>query len=345
VRYWIIACCSLCFVGVATPIFAFNRTAQVEEAIHAAQQFLVKQVLIEQYSLISEVSDGTVPLEAIHTNRIITAYFIASALQHDFFLRLVRYPLALPILAMQQGQVWGYGQDIVADADDTAFALQTLFLLGLHPETSGLDLFYQPLQRAYGTFASSLALPLAIHPETQYNKAIHPEVNANVFKAYVLLKDEQYINDQLMTQFQTASGAWPSYFYVGPYYSTYLNLSLLCQAHANTRAIKKGLQFIAVSQNQKGSWGAPDNPYDTALALNTLFACHADDRQSVERGIAYLLSTQQPTGDWVMQSTIWRYVQSDRPYVVLSARDTFHVLTTALALKAMQSYLGYTKIM
>jgi hypothetical protein len=330
-------------VGACTTVFAFNRTAQVEEAIHAAQQFLVKQVLIEQYSLISEVSDGTVPLEAIHTNKIITAYFIASALQHDFLLNLIRHPLVLPILAMQQGQVWGYGQDIVPDADDTAFALQTLFLLGLHPDTGGLDLFYQPLQRAYGTFASSVALPLAIHPETQYNKAIHPEVNANVFNAYRLLKNRLSPNYQLIEQFQTASGAWPSYFYTGQYYSTYLNLSLLCQVHANTRAIKKGLRFITASQNHEGSWGVPGNPYDTALALNTLFACHGDDRQAIEKGMAYLLSTQHSTGDWVMQNRIWHYVQSDHPYVVLSARDTFHVLTTALALKAMQSYLGYAK--
>ncbi|MBI5116666.1 hypothetical protein HZA56_09360 [Candidatus Poribacteria bacterium] len=59
---------------------------------------------------------------------------------------------------------------------------------------------------------------------------------------------------------------------------------------------------IASLQNGSGGWGITyryeSDPYGTLLSLETLFEAGYEDKATLERGIAYLLSKQQPDGSW-----------------------------------------------
>jgi len=101
-------------------------------------------------------------------------------------------------------------------------------------------------------------------------------------------------------------GAYPDYFWT-PYYATSQIVAAFAGwGRANDPVVKRALRFTRDHQNTDGSWGdvgeplTPSRELWTALALRTLEATpDTESKAAIERGIAYLLSRQQPDGHWV----------------------------------------------
>jgi hypothetical protein len=101
-------------------------------------------------------------------------------------------------------------------------------------------------------------------------------------------------------------GAFPDYFWT-PYYAT----SQIVAAFAgwgrrDDPVVERVVRFTRNHQNPDGSWGdageplTPSRELYTALALLTLQAAgDKAPRRVIDRGIAYLLSRQQPDGRWI----------------------------------------------
>jgi prenyltransferase beta subunit len=101
-------------------------------------------------------------------------------------------------------------------------------------------------------------------------------------------------------------GAYPDYFWT-PYYAT----SQIVAAFAgwgrrDDPVVERTVRFTRTQQNADGSWGdagvplTPSRELWTALALLTLEAASdGPSRPAIERGVAYLLSRQQPDGRWI----------------------------------------------
>ena len=70
--------------------------------------------------------------------------------------------------------------------------------------------------------------------------------------------------------------------------------------------VKRAIRFTRDRQTPDGSWGDVVDPFTpsrevwTALAVLTLQAVSAqEEREAIQRGIAYLLRRQQPDGHWI----------------------------------------------
>lgn len=314
----------------------------IQQSIDRARTFLVRKVVDDQYYLACR----SIPAkECILTKegKILTGYFIVSA----FYNRIpgeVYTKIKNQILAENRGTLWGYSLNSPVDADDTSFAIQTAAMLGISLDTSTLERFYKQRMNGYATFISNReALPThLVSPPANFG--IHPEVNANIYHLFNRLHLSTKINYSLIRKFQARAGYWYSYFYPGKYYSTYLNLRLLCAAGQLRKQVEKGVQFIITSQNRDGSWGSVSNAYDTALALNSLLACGYSKEKQIKKGIDYLLSQQVPQGYWKTNSVIWSYDHQNAPLVRWSAYDSEHVITTALVVRALTDYLNSNRV-
>jgi squalene cyclase len=101
-------------------------------------------------------------------------------------------------------------------------------------------------------------------------------------------------------------GAYPDYFWT-PYYATsQIVAGFAGWGKPNDPVVKRALRFTREHQNSDGSWGDAGEPLTpsrelwTALALRTLEAApDIESNDAIRRGIAYLLSHQQPDGRWI----------------------------------------------
>lgn len=315
----------------------------IGHAIQAGQQFLSSRVLTDTYSLACKSSTGKVCV-IDKSGKITTGFFITQALMINHQMTESVKNKIIDMVEKErrtvgtQANQWGYSLIGPTDADDTSFALQTLLLLGKDVDLSGLIKFYVASENAY----SSNVLRYTTKPATVFiaanNSAIHAEINANVFQLFQSLHQESKINYALIKYFQKPEGDWHSYFYQGRYYSTYMNMGVLCAAENKYSEIDKGLKFILSTQNPDGSWGEPGNPYDTALAIKTLSRCHQPENPVIQKGIAFLLQTQTKDGFWEHSQPIWKYIVTQKPFVIWSIYDNNHVLTTALVVQALGNY-------
>jgi squalene-hopene/tetraprenyl-beta-curcumene cyclase len=88
-----------------------------------------------------------------------------------------------------------------------------------------------------------------------------------------------------------------------------LALHLLADVHRGPAAktLQPGIDVLLNRQNADGGWGQekdlPSDAYATGQALYALsLAGVARDRENVQRGVAFLLRTQQEDGSWPMKS-------------------------------------------
>lgn len=316
---------------------------RIENAIHSGRNFLIDRVLNERYLLNCQSNLQSAPCRANSMGEILSGFFIFEALRVGQKIpENVSSKITARLEKEKQGTsenyFWGYSHSAPADADDTCFGLRTLLLLGNKIQINGLNQFYVPTENAYATFTYQNTPKVELKSASINNRAIHPEVNANIFQMFQEMHLESKVNYDLIKQYQSADGYWFTYFYPGKYYSTYMNMRVLCAANTGSKEVSKGLQFISSSQHADGSWGTPGNTYETALALNTLMTCHAKKNPATRKGITYLLQTQQSDGYWKNEQKIWVYTASDIPEIIWSAYDVNHVLTTALAVQALSNY-------
>ena len=114
---------------------------------------------------------------------------------------------------------------------------------------------------------------------------------------------------------QLKDGSWYGRWGMNYIYGTWSVLSALNAAHVDPQSpmIQKAVAWLTSIQNADGGWGedgtsykldyhgyepAPSTSSQTAWALIGLMAAGAVRHAAVERGIRYLLGTQQPDGFW-----------------------------------------------
>lgn len=113
---------------------------------------------------------------------------------------------------------------------------------------------------------------------------------------------------------QATDGSWFGRWGVNYIYGTSGALSALSLIAPETQknSIKRGAAWLTGCQNTDGGWGETCRSYDnpllkgkgtstpsqTAWALIGLMAASSYDKLVIERGINYLINTQQPDGTW-----------------------------------------------
>lgn len=297
----------------------------LQQAIQRGELFLKTEMLQNQFGILCQSNSLQRPCPVSGTGKIFASYFVLDALGDNIPENIKKNMVAI-IKAEEKNHIWGYSLNSPPDADDTSFALQILTKLGEKQNIDGLLIFYKPYFRAYSTF-------LAIQEK---NFGIHPDVNANIFHFYHLLNLDAVINYDLISASQNKQGDWQSYYYAGKYYSTYLNMKILCETKQRKVNVLQGLHFLKSTQNNDGSWS--HDPYDTALALNALLVCERQPSVAVTSGVKALLKMQTKNGDWVRDKMIFSYVYQEKPRIVWSFYDNTHLVTTALATLALKRY-------
>lgn len=91
-------------------------------------------------------------------------------------------------------------------------------------------------------------------------------------------------------------------------------LACIGRSEQSCTAVKKACAFLLRHQNADGGWGEaleslnarhcvsePDSSQvtNTAYAVIGLIAAQCSDQAAIERGVAYIMKTQQPTGEWL----------------------------------------------
>lgn len=315
--------------------------------IHQGEDFLKRQVYLNHHYMACQ-SSGAVACPLFKTGQVFLAAFIAEALAEN--MGQVGTILVDEIKREQRSDAWGYAPNAPLDADDTAFALQALWILEPTFREEKVKKYLDALQHffyvaefaAYTTFIQQqhmLVMP-AIFPSTENNQGIHPEVNANIgYMLHLTGRDTEFLDNTLL-QFQAEDGSWYGYFYPSRFYSSYMFARYFCRVEGNQLAIQKTIKFIEGSRHSDGSFGQPTNVYTSALAINTLLVCaHQFPPSSVHRSISYLLQQQKSNGSWQAdKEIIWEYKYANWSDQWWRAYDVQNILVTALAVKALKSY-------
>ena len=113
---------------------------------------------------------------------------------------------------------------------------------------------------------------------------------------------------------QEDDGSWYGRWGVNYIYGTWQVLRGLRAIGVDMRAdwIIRGRDWLESCQNDDGGWGETAASYDdpmlkgrgpstasqTAWALMGLIACGDLNRRSIQRGVEFLVSTQEPDGSW-----------------------------------------------
>jgi len=303
----------------------------------SAIAYLTQRLREGTYGLKAFTSDGS-PCPVHDMGHVFAGFFVTDALGSALS-SADREVLLSRVRAEKRDGLWGYCPSAPLDADDTAFVLRTLLMLGQDVSVEPLAAFYRHDVLAFATFLSQAKAQLTIEPSVYGNSQIHPEVNANIFRLLLDAERGDLVNWDLVIKAQSTDGSWPAYFYPGKYYGTYMFMRLCSTREECASPMDRATDFLVRTQNADGSWGSPGNAHETALALNAL-ACAGTIGAACEKGIAFLLNHQSEDGSWACDRVIWEFYRQQQPLIVWRALDTHRVVTTSLCLKALRAFAG-----
>lgn len=139
----------------------------------------------------------------------------------------------------------------------------------------------------------------------------------NKFPNYLSKEIERSIENgrKFLLSQQHTDGSWYGSWAVCFTYGTWFAVEGLLAAGDATDAVKRGCEFLVSRQNTDGGWGesfescvqkqymphAESQVVNTAWALLTLMAADYADKKVIDRGIEFLISMQEPTGDFPQQ--------------------------------------------
>lgn len=166
----------------------------------------------------------------------------------------------------------------------------------------------------HGGFPTWILDPLAPPPldaamssyiEVTKSGGVDPDVVSNLLYGLILYDPAQFRDHLLkaVTYLETVQderGAWVSRWYAGPYYGTYRVVSVLGVLAPDSKALDRARTFLLQNQGPDGGWGdGRSDPLSTALAVLALTAQNRQlEEGAIERGINYLVGTQEADGGW-----------------------------------------------
>lgn len=303
-----------------------NKTAEVRGALRHAAAFLECQIHAEQLWTACLSSDGSYcPIQ--RDGFLMCAFFVTQAM-HETLSEPDRRTIAARLRNEARGGAWGYSPNAPIDADDTAFALRTLRLLGCDAPLDGIQQFCPP-----GGAVVTWACRRAVEPSFDLLRDVDPDVLANVYLLWLEAGNRSEIHEHLIEALQESDGAWPARYYVNRFYSTRLYLELLQRMASRSDCARKALRFLRSTQNSDGSWGEAHCPFETALAVAGL-ATSPNPEPGVESGLGALLDLQTADGAWKSKKAIWTFQATEQS--VWKAYDLNRVVTTAVAMDAVK---------
>ncbi len=235
------------------------------------------------------------------------------------------------------GWAFQYDNDFYPDLDDTAMVLMALEKVrGLDParlrfaRDRGLRWFLG-MQGSDGGWASFDAdnnrLILNNIPFADHGALLDPSTEDLTGRGLELLGTLGYGLDhpavrpaiEFLKRTQHGDGPWYGRWGVNYIYGTWSVLRGLRAIGEDMNApyVQRVVRWLASHQNADGGWGetcesysnaslagcGPSIPSQAAWALLALFAAGQTSGPVVEKGIEYLLATQQPDGSW--QDSLW----------------------------------------
>lgn len=237
------------------------------------------------------------------------------------------------------------------DADDLGQVMQVLLRTGrrrdvVEPAESALAVLFRDNAYEDGSFDTWIIPAVGRTPlhELQATNAAKfrgdrtGEVVANLLYALVLY-DPKRFDDRIrrgvsfLETHQDAEGSWSSFWYVGPFYGTYVCLRLLAVAAPGSPAVARGVDFLRRAEREDGGWGIGEasDPLSTSLALLGLAlgaGREALEPARVEKALSFLRAGRQEDGGWAAVPFI------TMPQLEHNPTYASRTLTTAYVLKA-----------
>ena len=247
---------------------------------------------------------------------------------------------------------WNYIREmshLPPDCDDLAIVLRTLHCTGGEDLAVACD---KPVRIALDAMHPSGAVPTWIlassQPHrhgsvaaskylteiTQSGSDTQVEVMANLCASLEIGGPARYAHElQRASAFvesrQYADGSWPSHWYKGPYYSTYICSWFVSLVQPSSLCLSRAKQFLNCSRNADGGWGS-----DGSDSLSTAFALLALKNLGAEpailnTGLMLLKDRQSPDGGW--EAVEW--IDFPTPYGI--QRYQSRCITTAFAILSL----------
>jgi squalene-hopene/tetraprenyl-beta-curcumene cyclase len=230
------------------------------------------------------------------------------------------------------GWYFEFNNEFYPDVDDTA-----MVLLGLtKAQTSNERYHLETCQRAidwvkamqccnggWASFDKDNTKMVFQHvPFADHNAMLDPptvDITGRVlemFSHYGATLDERFIKQaiQFIRQEQETDGSWFGRWGVNYVYGTMQVLRGLeaMGVDTNEPMVQQAAEWLRMMQNPDGGWGetcgsyddplqrgiGPSTPSQTAWGVMGLLAAGDTRSEAVQRGVAYLLNTQKPGGDW-----------------------------------------------
>ena len=227
------------------------------------------------------------------------------------------------------GWCFEFSNPYCPDIDDTAMVLLALHTAGYQADPSLYDrvvrwlLSFQNRDGGWAAFDKDVQNPLLENvPFADHNAILDPsccDVTARVLEILgelgfrpghpAIRRAARFLKEQ-----QESDGSWYGRWGVNYIYGTSQVLRGLraIGVHMDKPWIQRGRDWLEAHQNEDGGWGETVASYDdpslrgqgastpsqSAWALLGLCAFPQVHRKSVERGLQYLISTQNPDGSW-----------------------------------------------
>ena len=312
-----------------------------DKAIDRGTAFLRTCLHAGRYALDSVGADGQPNFAQDHGHVFVGAFLVEA--MGDAVTELDRTIVLTRLLSEEQEGLWGYQspglltspetEGYLIDADDSAFVIRTLHLLGVNRRPDRLLQFFRPDVGLVVTWDIAPGARLTTEFSLANNVEAHPEVNANVLLALRGSTLENILDLDVLVREQLPDGSWTSFFYPSPLWATLLMLDLIAGSGAYAEARGRALDFVARSQNADGSWGSAADPYETALAVAALANSPAH-RSATEDGVRFLLRSRRPDGSWSSTACIWQSYVVDGD--LWQGYDSHRAFTTALCVIALR---------
>lgn len=271
------------------------------------------------------------------SSSVFLAYFVARALAASGGIDAAAQSVLLShVQQARKGDSYSY--DILApiDADDTAFALRALILMGSAPSSDDVLSALAPFESQFSwkTFCGPTP-PQGMWTTDYINDlsvfGFHPEVHLNA----ALLLHETGHSFRPYSPLPVRNGLPANYHYPSHNYCAWL----LCELQHARGQDSAGLESALLArQLPDGRWPAVTDGFtavqETALALLSLpKAAYAG--AAVRRGIDFLLAQQREDGSWP-GGTLWTFrVPGTGGRVIWSAVDSMSIVATSLGLMAL----------
>jgi hypothetical protein len=242
-----------------------------------------------------------------HLNQEQPLYYAASA-------QLARARLWLLSNLTSNGG-WGFSERLPEDADSTALGL--LFLGALQsPERSAVthravESIYQAENGGVSTYhpqtiRQAVGTPFFPGEPSEFIGWMSPVPSVTaamglVWRQVTGFDSHRQRAVQYLLERQQPEGHWSDYWWLQPYYPTYMVIEVLAGLDGTEEALHRAGEWLTARQSSDGGWPYEPvtcNAFATALAVSSLLRLGGAAWSEIERGVRWLVDHQNADGSF-----------------------------------------------